>query len=164
MNYRSFPVTISSCSLEGLIIADGGITCPADAAKALAAGATAVMMGGAFAGCDETPIVHQFEFDDNYKEVELSPIVYPKKVKFRGMASKEAQMDFTGDWTYNEGAAVEVFERGTAKDVYKEYEGGIRSTLSYVGVKTIKELQRHASFVEVTSNTVKRNGVHFNNP
>ena len=131
--------------VDRVLVSDGGIRFPADAVKALAAGADFVMLGGLLAGTDETP------------GESIEKIVDGKKVKvkvFRGMASKEAQEDFMGymsEWKTAEGVAVEVPCKGPVKHVLQDIMGGIRSGLTYCGAATIKDLQRKAQFMEITN-------------
>ncbi len=128
------------------IIADGGIRCPADAVKALAAGAALVMLGGMLAGTEETPgrIIEKLGEDGR-----------PRRYKqFRGMASREAQEDFMGqmsDWKTAEGVAIEVPARESARAVIQDLMGGIRSGLTYCGAASVVDLQRKAQFMEITS-------------
>ena len=130
------------------LIADGGVRYPADAVKALAAGATFVMLGGMLAGCDETPgeIIEEKggSFPGGRRRVK----------RFRGMASREAQEDFMGgmaDWKTSEGVATEVLAKGPVKDVIQDLMGGIRSGMTYCGALTILDLQRKAQFLEITN-------------
>lgn len=137
---------IFECSkVDRSIIADGGIRYPADAVKALAAGADLVMLGGMLSGTDEAPgeIVERQGEDGQTR----------KYKKFRGMASKEAQEDFMGqmqDWKTAEGVAVEVPFKGSAKAVLQDIMGGIRSGMTYCGAGEIRELKRKAQFMEIT--------------
>ncbi len=124
------------------IIADGGIKNSGDIVKALAAGADAVMIGRLFAGCKETP----------------GEVVRGKKV-YRGMASYSAQMDYNGEVHGTpEGEAIFVDAKGSVKDIVKQLSDGIRSGLSYSGASNIKELQKKAYFIKVSSNTLIENG------
>lgn len=144
---------IQDCAkANAFIIADGGIRNPGDAAKALAAGAHAVMIGGMLAGTDETP--------GEVKE-KRHPAVYGpggdylEKVKvYRGMASKEAQDDFMGkmnDWKTSEGVSLEVPCKGPAANVIKDIAGGLRSAFTYVGAKNLDEFHRKARFIRISS-------------
>lgn len=132
--------------VDRAIIADGGIRTPGDAVKALAAGATCVMLGGMLAGTDETP--------GEKRLVSSGEAISPRYVKrFRGMASKEAQEDFMGamsEWKTAEGISVEIPAKGPVGAVISDVLGGIRSGLTYCGAATIKELQRKAQFIEIT--------------
>lgn len=138
---------LQECSkVDRCLIADGGIRTPGDAVKALAAGASFVMLGGMLAGCDETPgeIISKKDFAGNDIRVK----------RFRGMASREAQEDFMGgmaEWKTAEGVAVEVACKGPVKNIIQDVMGGVRSGLTYCGADTIKALQRKAQFMEITT-------------
>ena len=120
------------------IIADGGIRTSGDAVKALAAGADFVMLGSLLAGTTETP-------------GELFEGKRGKKYKvYRGMASKEAQKDWRGTHSSNEGISTTVPFRGSVTDVLEDLENGIRSGLSYSGSRTIYGLQFKAQFIKQT--------------
>lgn len=130
------------------LIADGGIRTPGDAVKALAAGASCVMLGGMLAGTDETPGEKHLLPGSGGT---LSSGKYVKR--FRGMASREAQEDFMGsmsEWKTAEGVSVEVPAKGPVSAVISDVLGGIRSGLTYCGAATLKELQRKAQFIEIT--------------
>ncbi len=120
------------------VIADGGVKHPADVAKAIAAGATIVMMGSQFAGTDETP------GDYTLKGMKVA----------RGQASSEYMKDSgieTSEFRSAEGISVEVAPRGPVKNVVDELMGGLRSAMSYAGAQNIKEFQKKAQFVYVSS-------------
>ena len=137
---------IQDCrKVDRALIADGGVRFPADAVKALAAGADFVMLGGILAGTDETP-------GDSLDRKNVDGTVQKIK-RFRGMASREAQEDFMGsmsDWKTAEGVSLEIPCRGPVKEVLQDVMGGIRSGLTYCGAATIKDLQRKAQFMEIT--------------
>lgn len=139
------------------LIADGGIRAPGDAVKALAAGASFVMLGGMLSGTEETP--------GQTQEVSAHYDGRPRYVKiFRGMASREAQEDFMGamaDWKTAEGISVEVPAKGPVSAVIHDIMGGIRSGMTYCGAQTIKELQRKAQFIQISSASVHENQPHM---
>lgn len=124
------------------IVADGGVKNSGDMVKAIAAGADFVMTGSLFAGCTETP----------GNIVDLGG----KKCKqYRGMASRAAQSDWFGkDVDTPEGEASLVEVKPSYSQVLKTLIGGIKSGMSYLNCKTIKELQLNAKFIKVSSNTL----------
>lgn len=121
------------------MIADGGIRKPADVAKALAAGADAVMIGGMLAGTDETP----------------------DPSSFRGMSSREAA-EANGKSHYaSEGVSVDVEPAGPVADVLEEIEGGLRSAFSYVGARNLHEFRDRSTFVEISRASQTENRPHI---
>jgi len=129
-----------SFNLKAGIIADGGIRNSGDIVKALAAGADFVMIGSLLAGTDETP-----------GAVMINPETQMKYKIYRGMASKEAQKDWKGSYSSHEGVSSTVPYKGSVRDVLGDLERGIRSGLSYSGVRTIKELQEKAIWIKQTN-------------
>jgi IMP dehydrogenase len=133
--------TIIDCSFtdrDVKIIADGGIRNSGDIVKALAAGADAVMLGSLLSGTKETPgEVYTRQDGTKYKT-------------YRGMASKEAQVEWRGRYSSFEGVSSTVPYRGKVRNVLADLDRGIRSGLSYSGVRSIEELQRTAEFVRQT--------------
>ena len=135
--------------LGGLIISDGGITCPGDMAKAFSAGADFCMCGSIFSGCDE-----------GYGEIIEQD---GKKVKlFYGMSSKEAMDKWSGglkNYRSSEGKCVSVPYKGPVENVILEYLGGVRSACTYVGAARLKELSKRTTFFRVNNqlNTVYGN-------
>ena len=130
-------------------IADGGISYSGDLVKALAAGATSVMLGGLLAGTDEAPgDVELFE-GRRYKS-------------YRGMGSLGAMQGFGADRYGSgqggsrnklvpEGIEGRVAYAGTLADVVYQLVGGLRSGMGYVGAATLEELHRRARFMRVTT-------------
>ena len=122
--------------LGGHIIADGGCTCPGDVAKAFGAGADFVMLGGMLAGHDEG-----------------GGTVENGKVTFYGMSSESAMDKHHGgvaEYRSSEGKTVSVTYKGPVGNTVKDILGGLRSTCTYVGAPTLKQLSKCTTFVRVT--------------
>lgn len=142
--------------LHGHIIADGGCTCAGDVAKAFAAGADFVMLGGMLAGHDEggNDIVTRYyktgeviKSEDGWQDV----IEEKKYVSFYGMSSRAAnEKHFGGLKAYrsSEGREIMVPYRGPIKDTVQDILGGLRSTCTYAGAKKLKWLSKCATFVK----------------
>lgn len=147
-------------------IADGGMKTPGDIAKALAAGARAVMVGGMLAGTDETPgeIVGRNGGGSVSQELAkrgaFARSEYAKK--YRGSASKESyQLQGKNDThRTSEGESFLVPYRGPVKDILQDIEGGLRSAFSYVGASNLDEFRNKVEFVKISNNTLKENGAH----
>jgi len=123
------------------IIADGGCTCPGDVAKAFGAGADFVMLGGMLAGHDEGK---GKVIKDNGK----------KYIEFYGSSSLVANKKYYGglsDYKSSEGRIVRVKYRGKIEDTILNILGGIRSSCTYVGAPTLKQLSKCTTFVRVTN-------------
>lgn len=131
------------------VIADGGIRSSGDIAKALAAGAAAVMLGGMLAGTSETPGDMELFQGRAYKT-------------YRGMGCESAMAAGSADRYFQDKAVPEKFVpegvegrvafKGTTEEVVLVNCGGVRSAMGLVGCKTIFELQRQPKFVRVTCN------------
>lgn len=123
---------------QAQVIADGGLRTGGDVVKSLAAGADFVMLGSMLAGTDEAP----GEIIDRGG----------KKFKgYRGMASKEAQLEWRGFYSSDEGVATEVPHKGPVANIVASLENSVRTGLSYQGVRSIPELQKDAEFIRVSS-------------
>ncbi len=134
---------------EVSMIADGGIRTSGDIVKALAAGANFVMLGSLLAGTSQTP-------------GNIMTGASGKKYKaYRGMASKEAQYDWRGRHSSNEGISTTVPYRGSVIEILHDLIGGIKSGLSYSGAKDIYELQAKAEFVLQTGAGQAESGTHI---
>ena len=131
------------------LIADGGIRNSGDIVKCLAAGADAVMVGSLFAGTSESP-----------GEMQILPTGEKVKV-YRGMASKDAQIDWRGHYSSVEGVTSHVLCRGPISNVVSELENGIRSGLSYSGCQSISEFQLRAKFIQQTPLGNVESGTHI---
>jgi len=125
--------------LGGQIISDGGCKTPGDVAKAFGAGADFVMMGGMFAGHDESGGELIEENGEKYR-------------LFYGMSSNTAMQKHAGgvaEYRASEGKTVRVPYRGEVADTVHDILGGLRSTCTYVGAKRLKELTKRTTFIRV---------------
>lgn len=142
------------------LIADGGVRYSGDVAKALAAGANSVMMGGMFAGTEEAPGEVFLYQGRSYKS-------------YRGMGSLGAMADGAADRYFQEdisaanaeklvpeGIEGQVPYKGSVLSILHQLSGGIRSSMGYCGCTTIAQLHEKASFVEITSAGVRESHVH----
>jgi len=125
------------------INADGGIRNSGDAAKALAAGAHAVMVGRLLAGTSESP----------------GHVVDGHKV-FRGMASREAQEDGRGVVSGVEGISTRVPFVGSVNSIIKDFANGLRSALSYTGVDNLIDFHTESMYNKVSSNSLNETKPH----
>ena len=146
--------------LGGHIIADGGCTTPGDVAKAFAAGADFVMLGGMLAGHDEGggeeifKYVHNNEYYYMKEDEVYKPVIERKEFrKFYGMSSQTANKKHFGglkDYRSSEGRTILVPYRGPVENTVQDILGGIRSTCTYVGAETLKQLSKCTTFVRCT--------------
>jgi GMP reductase len=145
--------------LGGHIIADGGCTCPGDVAKAFAAGADFVMLGGMLAGHDEgggDVITKIYETNEVTKTSDgFFESVYEEKqfVTFYGMSSKAANEKHFGglkEYRSSEGREVLVPYRGAVGSTIQDILGGLRSACTYAGAIRLKHLSRCTTFVRCT--------------
>jgi GMP reductase len=126
--------------LGGHVCADGGCTSPGDVAKAFAAGADFIMLGGMLSGHDEC----------------LGEIIEENGHRFKrfyGMSSSEAMEKHHGsvaEYRASEGRSVNVPYRGAVKNAILDILGGLRSTCTYVGAHRLKELSKRTTFIRVT--------------
>ena len=144
--------------LGGHIIADGGCTCPGDVAKAFSAGADFVMLGGMLAGHDEGggEVIEKFYKTNELVENSWDKHVIEKKqfVQFYGMSSDAANTKHFGglkDYRASEGREVLVPYRGAVANTVQTILGGVRSTCTYVGAPTLKQLSKCTTFVRVNN-------------
>ncbi len=135
------------------IISDGGCTCPGDVAKAFGAGADFVMLGGMFAGHDQGggTVKSSHVFDGRWDAGANAWSTTEKKtVEFYGMSSDTAMEKHFGEvaeYRSSEGRTVEVDYRGDVHATMKDILGGIRSTCTYVGAPTLKDLSKCTTFI-----------------
>lgn len=138
------------------IIADGGIRQSGDIVKALAAGASTVMIGSLFAGCEESPALTFFRNNKKYKMT-------------RGMASLMANIDRQKkDESIKrdlkkyaaEGVEAIVPYRGKVADLVDQLIGGIKSGFSYCGANTLSQLWKNAEFIQITQSSLIESAPH----
>ena len=130
------------------IIADGGIRTSGDIVKALAAGADFVMLGSLLAGTLQSP-----------GDIVTTPEGLKKR--YRGMASKDAQMDWRGRYSSNEGVSTFIKYKGEVKDVLQDLRGGIVSGFSYSGARNLTSLQNEAVWVRQTGAGLTESKTHI---
>ena len=118
--------------------------------KAYAAGADFVMIGSLLAGTDETP----------GDVITVNPLKTKEKV-YRGMASKEAQMDWRGRFSSNEGVTARVPYKGPAGEVLVDLVNGIKSGFSYSGCRDMSEFKKRVKLVRQTSAGLSESGTHI---
>lgn len=146
------------CKSAGIpFIADGGIKYSGDIVKAIAAGASCVMIGSLFAGCDETPgemILYQGRSYKVYRGMgSLGAMALGSKDRY-GQASVEDKK------LVPEGIEGQVPYRGSLASNIYQLVGGLRSGMGYIGSRTIEELQEKAEFVQITSASLKESHPH----
>ena len=140
------------------LIADGGIRYSGDIAKAIAAGASSVMLGGLFAGTEESPGEIELFQGRSYKT-------------YRGMGSLSAMQQGSSDRYFQqaeqdakklvpEGVEGRVPFKGSAIAVIHQLIGGVRSGMGYLGCATIEEMHAKAEFIEITSAGIRESHVH----
>ena len=125
----------------GLICADGGCRTAGDVAKAYAAGADFVMLGGMLAGTDECE--GEWEYENDEKK---------KSLTFYGMSSEKAQKKHNGgmnEYATSEGRVKKVPYKGEVKRVINDILGGVRSACAYTGATKLKDFSKTARFVRV---------------
>ena len=146
----------SAHGLGGHIIADGGCTCPGDLAKAFAAGADFVMLGGMLAGHDEGGgdiITKHYKTGEVIKSKGAwEDVIEERKfVQFYGMSSEAANDKHFGglkEYRSSEGREILVPYRGEIAKTVQDLLGGIRSTCTYAGAKKLKWLSKCTTFVK----------------
>lgn len=143
---------------EPTVLADGGIRYPSDLCKAIASGSNAIIAGGIFAGC----------FENSNEIVEVNG---KKMVKYRGMASKEVVEKYGLSDNTNKNLFVEgdsyykSYQNKSVEDVVYEFANGLRSCLSYLGMKSLNEMRgglwnNTIQAVKITGNSLYEGGAH----
>lgn len=140
------------------VIADGGLRTSGDAAKALAAGASSIMVGSMLAGTEEAPGETFLYQGRAYKS-------YRGMGSLGAMGSGSADRYFQGDIKDQmklvpEGIEGQVAYKGPVKDVIHQLVGGIKAAMGYTGAATIEDLKARAKFVRITNAGLKESHVH----
>ena len=141
------------------LIADGGIRFSGDIAKAIAAGANCVMMGGMLAGTEEAPgevILYQGRSYKSYRGMGSLGAM------FKGSADRYFQDNNAGnlDKLVPEGIEGMVPFKGSVTNILYQMAGGLRSSMGYCGCRTIDEMRSRAEFVEITAAGWRESHVH----
>jgi IMP dehydrogenase len=143
------------------LIADGGIRYSGDIAKAIAAGASTVMMGGMFAGTEEAPgevILYQGRSYKSYRGMGSIGAMQ------QGSADRYFQESSTGnpnaDKLVPEGIEGRVPYKGSVVAILFQMAGGLRASMGYCGCPTIEDMRNKAEFVEITSAGIRESHVH----
>jgi IMP dehydrogenase len=139
-------------------IADGGIRFSGDVAKAIAAGASSVMLGSLFAGTEESPGEIELYQGRSYKA-------------YRGMGSLAAMQkgssdryfqegDMNADKLVPEGVEGRLPYKGPVTAIIHQLMGGLRASMGYTGCRSIEEMRARAEFVEITAAGMRESHVH----
>ena len=139
------------------IIADGGLRTSGDAAKALAAGASTVMVGSMLAGTTESPGEVFLYQGRSYKAYRGMGSV---GAMARGSADRYFQQDVSAMKLVPEGIEGQVPFKGPAADVVHQLVGGIKAAMGYTGSATIEDLRKNANFVRITNAGLSESHVH----
>lgn len=138
-------------------IADGGIRSSGDVVKCLAAGASAVMMGNMFAGCDESPGEIEIYRNRAYKVYRGMGSVAAMK---QGSSDRYMQIKEAGGVIVPEGVEGRVPFKGVLGDTIAQLSGGIRSGMGYVGAESLAELRDRAEFIKITNAALRESHPH----
>jgi IMP dehydrogenase len=161
-------------SVEGLrkaglqeipVIADGGIRTSGDLVKALAAGASSVMIGSLFAGCEEapgSPVIRDGQKVKVVRGMASLGAAMGRKAAESGILQEDESAESQEDWAkvVPEGVEAVVPYRGNVSEIIFQLVGGLRSGLSYGGARTISELQENAEFIEITPAGIRESNYH----
>ncbi|MEO9129865.1 MAG: IMP dehydrogenase, partial [Sphingomonas sp.] len=140
------------------VVADGGIRTSGDMAKALAAGASAVMIGSLLAGTEEAPGETFLYQGRSYKSYRGMGSV---GAMARGSADRYFQQDIKDQLKLvPEGIEGQVAYKGPSRDVIHQLVGGVRAAMGYTGSATIEELQKRARFIQITGAGLRESHVH----
>lgn len=133
------------------VVSDGGVRNSGDITKALAAGASSVMIGSLFGGTDESPGKTMVKNGKKFKMYRGMASFYASLGrKYREEGPQVVDADDLNDYV-PEGVEAMVPYKGSVVEIVRQLSGGLRSGLSYCGAKTISEMQRNAEFIKMTS-------------
>ncbi len=139
------------------VISDGGVKFSGDVTKAIAAGASSIMVGSLFAGTDESPgelILYQGRSYKQYRG--MGSLGAMKK----GSKDRYGQGGTADEKLVPEGIEGRVPHRGSLASIVHQLIGGLRSGMGYTGCKTIQELRTNAKFIRITSQGLRESHVH----
>jgi IMP dehydrogenase len=139
------------------IIADGGVKFSGDVTKAVAAGASSVMIGSLFAGTDEAPGEMVLYQGRSYKVYRGMGSIGAMK---RGSKDRYGQAGTADEKLVPEGIEGRVPHRGSLGSVLDQLVGGLRAGMGYVGARTVQELRKNGRFVRITSAGLRESHVH----
>jgi IMP dehydrogenase len=146
------------CDRRGIpVIADGGVKYSGDVAKAIAAGASSVMVGSLFAGTDEAPGEIVLYQGRSYKQYRGMGSIGAMK---RGSKDRYGQGGTADEKLVPEGIEGRVPHRGSLSSILHQLIGGLQSGMGYTGCRTISELQTRARFIRITSQGLRESHVH----
>jgi IMP dehydrogenase len=146
------------CDRRGIpVIADGGVKYSGDVAKAIAAGASSVMVGSLFAGTDEAPGEIVLYQGRSYKQYRGMGSIGAMK---RGSKDRYGQGGTADEKLVPEGIEGRVPHRGSLSSILHQLIGGLQSGMGYTGCRTISELQTKARFIRITSQGLRESHVH----
>ncbi len=139
------------------VIADGGIKYSGDVTKAIAAGASCVMIGSLLAGTDEAPGEMVLFQGRSYKSYRGMGSLGAMR---RGSRDRYGQAGSADDKLVPEGIEGRVPYRGSASTILFQFVGGLRAGMGYTGCRTIEEMRHHARFIRITSQGLREAHVH----
>jgi IMP dehydrogenase len=139
------------------VIADGGIKYSGEVTKALAAGATSVMIGSLFAGTDEAPGELVLYQGRSYKVYRGMGSIGAMK---RGSKDRYGQAGAADEKLVPEGIEGRVPHRGSLASIVSQLVGGLRAGMGYTGSKTIGDLKKNGRFIRITSQGLRESHVH----
>ena len=138
------------------IIADGGIRSSGDIVKALAAGASSVMIGTLFAGCEESPALAFFRHNKRYKLTRgMASVMATYDRQFKNKGVKQDLQKYAA-----EGVEAVVAYHGSVTAMVSQLLGGIRSGFSYCGSRNLKEVWQKAEFIQISQNALIESRPH----